>query len=116
MRKNEWMRKKWGRQGVKRNELGKQVDRDGDGMVVDRLAVRDLIEQLSDLPRSPAGVRQLMKGPWVAQIAARKEMIGIAREIVIQASSSYERTARRVLHIEYAATEKIAEGLELTVA
>jgi hypothetical protein len=72
---------------VKRNELGKQVDRDGYGIVstvVDRLVARDLIEQLngSDLPRSPAGVRHLMKDPWVAQIAAREEMIGIAREIV----------------------------------
>ena len=70
-----------------KNELDKQVDRDGYGIVstvVDRLVVRDLIERLngSDLPRSRAGVRHLMKDPWVAQLAARKEMIGIAREIV----------------------------------
>jgi hypothetical protein len=72
---------------VKKNELGKQVDRDGYGIVstvVDRLVVRDLIEWLngSDLPRSRAGVRHLMKDPWVAQLATRAEMIGIAREIV----------------------------------
>ena len=65
----------------------KQVDRDGYGIVstvVDRLVVRDLIERInrSDLPRSRTGVRHLMKDPWVAQIAASEEMIGIAREIV----------------------------------
>jgi hypothetical protein len=42
-----------------------------------------LLEQLSksDLPRSRAGVRRLMRDRWAAQIAARDEMIGIAREI-----------------------------------
>jgi hypothetical protein len=64
-----------------------QVDRDGYAIVpavVDELVVRDLLEQLggSDLPRSRAGVRHMMKDPPVAQIAAREEMIGIAREIV----------------------------------
>ena len=81
------MSKKWERQGVKKNELGKQVDRDGYAIVstvVHRLVVRDLIERLngSELPRSRAGVRHLMKDPWVAQLAAREEIIGIAREIV----------------------------------
>ena len=64
-----------------------QVDRDGYAIVpavVDELVVRDLLEQLggSDLPRSRAGVRHLMKDLWVAQLAAREAMIGIAREIV----------------------------------
>jgi hypothetical protein len=64
-----------------------RVDRDGCGIVstvLDRLVVRDLIERLneSDLPRSRAGVRHLMKDPLVAKIAAREEMMGIAREIV----------------------------------
>jgi hypothetical protein len=63
----------------------KQVDRDGYGIVpavVGESFVRDLLEQLSksDLPRSRAGVRHLMSDRWVAQIAARDEMIGIARE------------------------------------
>ena len=64
-----------------------QVDRDGYAIVpavVDELVLRDLLEQLggSDLPSSRAGVRHMMKDPRVAQIAAREEMIGIAREIV----------------------------------
>jgi ectoine hydroxylase-related dioxygenase (phytanoyl-CoA dioxygenase family) len=71
----------------KRMNRAEQVDRDGYGIVstvLDRLVIRDLIERLngSDLPRSRAGVRHLMKDPLVAQIAAREEMIGIAREIV----------------------------------
>jgi len=87
MRKNEAHEEKVREAGSEKNELGKQVDRDGYGIVstvVDRLVVRDLIERLngSELPRSRAGVRHLMKDPWVAQLAAREEMIGIAREIV----------------------------------
>jgi hypothetical protein len=39
------------------------------------------------------------------------------RLLVIHASSkATSEQPRRVLHIEHAATEKIAEGLELTVA
>jgi ectoine hydroxylase-related dioxygenase (phytanoyl-CoA dioxygenase family) len=71
----------------KRMNRAEQVERDGYAIVpavVDELVVRDLLEQLggSDLPRSRAGVRHMMKDPRVAQIAAREEMIGIAREIV----------------------------------
>jgi hypothetical protein len=49
--------------------------------VVDELVVRDLLEQRggSDLPRSRAGVRQMMKDPPVVQIAAREEMIGMCQ-------------------------------------
>jgi len=71
MRKNEAHEEKVREAGSEKNELGKQVDRDGYGIVstvVDRLVVRDLIERLngSELPRSRAGVRHLMKDPWVA--------------------------------------------------
>ncbi|HEY1471138.1 MAG TPA: phytanoyl-CoA dioxygenase family protein [Candidatus Acidoferrum sp.] len=63
------------------------VDRNGYAIVppvVDRLVVRNLLERLngSDLQRSRAGVRHLMREPWVAEIAAREEMIGMAREIL----------------------------------
>jgi len=106
-----------------------QVERDGYAIVpavVDELVVRDLLEQLggSDLPRSRAGVRHMMeevlhlaeKISGVECLVAQGGVV-IMRPLVIHASSkATSERPRRVLHIEYASTEEIAEGLALTVA
>ena len=52
-----------------------QVNRDGYRIipaVVDKAVVGDLLERLteSELPRSRAGVRHMMRNRWVAEIAA----------------------------------------------
>jgi hypothetical protein len=56
-----------------------QVNRDGYRVipaVVHKAVVGDLLERLteSELPRSRAGVRHMMRDRWVAEIAAGREM------------------------------------------
>jgi ectoine hydroxylase-related dioxygenase (phytanoyl-CoA dioxygenase family) len=169
MRKNEVDEEKWERQGVEKNDLREQVDRDGYGIVVawhqDRtLPLRERREQagrgpwsvkegvnyahapreapervvalrlhlddsnenngpLRVLPGTHRGgvltddeVHRLAEGISAVECLTAQGGVVIMRPLVIHASSkAASEQPRRVLHIEYAATEKIAEGLELTV-
>jgi hypothetical protein len=61
-------------------------------------------------------VHRLAEGISTVECLAAQGGVVIMRPLVItRVVESYERTARPVLHIEYAATGKIAEGLELTI-
>ena len=76
----------------------KGIEEQGFGIIPNVLAqqdVEDLLEELSlaNLPRSRAGVRHAMR-----------------------LAKSQSHAPRRVLHIEYAASACIADGLELTIA
>ena len=62
-------------------------------------------------------VHRLAEGTTAVECLAAQGGVVIMRPLVIHASSkATSEQPRRVLHIEYAATEKIAEGLALTVA
>jgi ectoine hydroxylase-related dioxygenase (phytanoyl-CoA dioxygenase family) len=62
-------------------------------------------------------VHRLAEGITAVECLAAQGGVVIMRPLVIHASSkATSKQPRRVLHIEYAATEKIAEGLELTAA
>jgi len=73
----KWMRKICRDTGRATHELGGAGE--GYGIVpavVDKAVVGDLLERLteSDLPRSRAGVRHMLRDRWVAEIAAGQEM------------------------------------------
>jgi ectoine hydroxylase-related dioxygenase (phytanoyl-CoA dioxygenase family) len=62
-------------------------------------------------------VHRLAEGISAVECLVERGGVVIMRPLVVHASSkATSEQPRRVLHIEYAATEKIAEGLELRVA